>query len=261
MKQESLLIELGTEELPPKALKKLSESFSHELLSGLIEAELISDVEAALAKPYATPRRLALWVPSTLAGQPDQQVERRGPAVQAAFDKDGNATPAALGFAKSCGVDIDQLDRLKTNKGEWLCFTIKQNGQTIAELIPTIIDQAIKRLPIPKRMRWGNGSAEFVRPVKWLIVMHGATTLPTEVLNVPSGNITRGHRFHSQGELIIEHADNYESSLKEDGQIVPCFASRQSMITEQVAKIAIENNEFFKHYFHKIRVAVSWVAY
>ncbi len=230
----TLLIELGTEELPPKALKKLSDAFTAELLNGLVEAQLIEKADADLAKPYASPRRLALSVPNVIAAQPDQTIERRGPAVQAAFKDDGSATPAAMGFAKSCGVEVEKLERLKTDKGEWLSYNLTETGKTLAELIPGIIDQAIKRLPIPKRMRWGNGTAEFVRPVKWLIVMHGDQVLPATVLDVESNNTTRGHRFHSEGEFTIANADSYQSSLLETGHVVVDFSERQAMIAEQV---------------------------
>jgi len=230
----TLLIELGTEELPPKALKKLSEAFTIELLNGLVEAELITQVDADMATPFASPRRLALSVPNVIAAQPDQTIERRGPAVQAAFKDNGDATPAAIGFAKSCGVAVTELERLTTDKGEWLSYNLKQTGKTLNELVPSIIDQAIKRLPIPKRMRWGAGSAEFVRPVKWLIVMHGTQIIPATILDVDSGNTTRGHRFHSEGELVITHADNYEQCLMEQGHVIADFAKRQAMILEQV---------------------------
>jgi glycyl-tRNA synthetase beta chain len=235
---DTLLIELGTEELPPKALKKLSDAFTTELLNGLSEAQLIGDTNTNSASPFASPRRLALVVPNVIAAQPDQTIERRGPAVQAAFKEDGQATPAAIGFAKSCGVDVADLERLKTDKGEWLSYNLKQAGKSLTELLPEIMDQAIKRLPIPKRMRWGDGSAEFVRPVKWLIVMHGARVLPATILDVESGNTTRGHRFHSDGEIVINNADSYQQTLLEQGHVVADFAARQAMILEQVKAAA-----------------------
>jgi glycyl-tRNA synthetase beta chain len=228
------LIELGTEELPPKTLKKLSDAFTAELLNGLCEAELITNGDADSASPFASPRRLALVVPNVIAAQPDQIIERRGPALRAAFKEDGQATPAAIGFAKSCGVDVADLERLKTDKGEWLSYNLKQAGKSLTELLPEIIEQAIKRLPIAKRMRWGNGSAEFVRPVKWLIVMHGARVLPATILDVKSSNTTRGHRFHSDGEIVIKDADSYQQRLLEQGHVVADFAVRQAMIREQV---------------------------
>jgi len=238
MNKDSLLIELGTEELPPKALKKLSNAFSTELLAGLVEAELITKDQSSKAQAYATPRRLALLVPEVISAQPDQTVERRGPAVKAAFDDTGTATKAASGFAKSCGVEVSDLATIKTDKGEWLAFTLQQKGQSISDLVPSIIDQAITRLPIAKRMRWGSGSAEFVRPVKWLIVMHGSAVIPTTVLDVAASNTTRGHRFHSTGEIVIASADAYPATLLEEGGVLVNFTSRQAMISEQIAAIA-----------------------
>ena len=144
-----LLIELGTEELPPKALKALSNAFTNEIKSGLLEAQLITS--DASVTPYAAPRRLAVLISDVASAQADQTVERRGPAVQAAF-KDGTPTPAAQGFAKSCGVDVEQLERLVTDKGEWLSYTLTESGQAIHTVVQSVLDQAIKRLPIPKRM-------------------------------------------------------------------------------------------------------------
>jgi len=246
---DTLLIELGTEELPPKALKILSNAFTSELLNGLVEAEFITRADADTASPFASPRRLALSIPNVIAAQPDQTVERRGPAVKAAFRDDGEPTPAAMGFAKSCGVEVTDLKRLKTDKGEWLSFNIHQAGKTLDELLPTIIDQAIKRLPIAKRMRWGNGTAEFVRPVKWLIVMHGSSVIPATILDIKSSNTTCGHRFHSEGELIIDSAENYEQILLEQGHVIADFTKRQGMILEQAQAAAssvggsIENDQ------------------
>lgn len=243
MTKPSLLIELGTEELPPKALKKLSDAFSQELLNGLLEAQLIGRDEVAKARPFATPRRLALLVSNVNSAQPDQTIERRGPAVQAAFKEDGEATPAAMGFAKSCGVEVNELERLKTDKGEWLSYNITQVGKSLNELIPSILDQAIKRLPIAKRMRWGSGTAEFVRPVKWLTVLLGQEVLPASVLDITSSNTTRGHRFHApaeltNGEFAIENADEYESALRNTGHVIADFDKRQSMIMEQITAAA-----------------------
>jgi len=234
LNKNTLLIELGTEELPPKTLKKLSKAFSIELINGLLEAELIGDAEASAAQPFASPRRLALSVPHVIEAQPDQNIERRGPAVKSAFDDNGEPTQAALGFAKSCGVDIADLQRIKSDKGEWLSYEVKEVGKSLSDLIPGIIDQANKRLPIAKRMRWGTGAAEFVRPVKWLIVMHGEQVLPATVLDIQSSNSTRGHRFHSDGAFTITHADDYEQSLLEQGHVIANFEKRQALILEQV---------------------------
>ncbi|GHA11032.1 glycine--tRNA ligase beta subunit [Arenicella chitinivorans] len=238
MSTQTLLIEIGTEELPPKALKSLSDAFTDGVLAGLLEAGLINADAKAQAEPFATPRRLALRVPDVASGQPDQQIERRGPAVKAAFDGDGNPTPAAQGFAKSCGLSVDQLTRIATDKGEWLAATITEVGKPLDSLLSEILDEAIKRLPIPKRMRWGDGSAEFVRPVKWVTLLHGASTVDLEVLGVQSSNTSRGHRFHSSGEIVISHADHYAQLLTEQGHIVPGFSERQAQIATQIAELA-----------------------
>jgi len=236
MTTNTLLIELGTEELPPKALKKLSAAFSEEILAGLTDAELINATQADNATSYATPRRLAISIPAVITAQADQTIERRGPAVQAAFKDDGEPTPAAQGFAKSCGVDVADLQRLKTDKGEWLSYNVEEAGKTLAELVPGIIDQAIKHLPIPKRMRWGAGDAEFVRPVHWLITLYGDTVLPCRILGIESSNKSYGHRFHSSGEIVVGHADHYEQILEQQGHVIANHKTRQAMIQKQVEK-------------------------
>lgn len=242
MTTNTLLIELGTEELPPKALKKLSDAFSTELVKGLLDAELIDQTSADASTPFASPRRLALSVPNVIAAQPDQTIERRGPAVQAAFKDDGEPTPAAMGFAKSCGVEVADLQRLKTDKGEWLSYNIEEQGKTLQDLVQGIFEQTIKRLPIAKRMRWGAGEAEFVRPVKWLIVMHGDAIIPATVLGISSSNISRGHRFHSQGDIVIKTAESYEQQLLDQGHVIADFDKRQAMILEQVNASAASVN-------------------
>lgn len=234
MSNPSLLIELGTEELPPTALKTLSEAFAHGLLQGLQEAQLVEQPDA---KIFATPRRLALLVANVAASQPDQADERRGPAVAAAY-KDGKPTPAALGFAKSCGVEVDQLERLKTDKGEWLSYTVKQEGKALADLINGILETAIKRLPIPKRMRWGAGDAEFVRPAHWLVVLHGENIVPASVLDLNSGRETRGHRFHGDKTLMLNQADEYQAKLANNAHVTACFDQRQAEIVKQIEALA-----------------------
>lgn len=238
MSRDTLLIELGTEELPPKSLSVLISAFSKEMVNGLLEAEIITSEQAAQAKSFATPRRLAISVPEVQSAQPDQQIERRGPAIQAAFNDDGEPTQAALGFAKSCAVDIGDLERLKTDKGEWLSYQVEQKGKQIDELVPDILELAIKRLPIAKRMRWGAGQAEFVRPIQWLIVMHGKNVLDTNILGIDSANTTRGHRFHSTGNLPVKNADQYLSVLSEQGNVVANFDERRSMIQQQITHLA-----------------------
>ena len=232
---KTLLIELGTEELPPKSLKKLGEAFKNSILESLREAELTQETDCKL---LAAPRRLAITVTRVAEKQPNQEVERRGPAVQAAFKEDGSATPAALGFAKSCGVELDQLDRLKTDKGEWVYFKQTVAGKNIAEIIQDVLDKAIKQLPIAKRMRWGDKEVEFVRPVHWLLALFGDEVLPAEVLESSSDNTSKGHRFHSQGCIKISSASNYVSELESNGHVIVDFNQRQAMIKQQINELA-----------------------
>jgi glycyl-tRNA synthetase beta chain len=230
-----LLIELGTEELPPKALKALSRAFTNEIKTGLLEAQLIAS--DALVTPYAAPRRLAVLISDVASAQADQTVDRRGPALQAAF-KDGVATPAAQGFAKSCGVEVDQLERLVTDKGEWLSYTLTESGQAINAVVQSVLDQAIKRLPIPKRMRWGDSDVEFVRPAKWLLALYGNDLLDINCLGLSAGRTSRGHRFHS--EALVEHATaaDYKQSMLEVGHVVASFTARQATIKQQIEALA-----------------------
>jgi len=234
--KKALLVELGTEELPPKALKSLHDAFAKEIGAGLLDAQLIDSLDQV--SPFASPRRLAVQVSDVADAQQDQTIERRGPAVQAAFDDDGNPSKAAQGFARSCGIEFDDLQRLKTDKGEWLAYTVTEQGKTLGDLIGGILEQTVKRLPIPKRMRWGNGDAEFVRPVKWLIVMHGSEVLPCQVLAIKSGNQSQGHRFHSTTAIEIDSAQNYQQTLLDKGHVIADFAKRQDMILEQIHSAA-----------------------
>lgn len=231
-----LMIELGTEELPPKSLKKLANAFSRQILAGLSDVGLVAgNVSSQL---FASPRRLAILVNEVAICQADSVVERRGPAVSAAFDEDGNPSQAATGFARSCKVDISALERMATDKGEWLVFRSEQAGQLASQLVPDIVDTALRKLPIPKRMRWGDMDAEFVRPVHWLLMLHGSEIIETELMTVSSGRETGGHRFHHPAMLPIATAENYESMLEDPGHVVADFNRRRDIITEQVNNLA-----------------------
>jgi len=199
MSTRSLLVEIRTEELPPKALKTLSQRFASEMDTRLRAANLAFDG----VQPYATPRRLAVIVSALALNQPAQAIERRGPAINAAYAADGTPTPAALGFARSCGVGIEQLERVQTDKGEWLVFRARQAGLPTRELLPDLVNASLAALPIPKRMRWGARSEEFVRPVHWVVMLHGADIVAAEVLGIPSGNESRGHRFMGTPRLTL----------------------------------------------------------
>lgn len=234
MSTQNLLIEIGTEELPPKALNRLSDAFAEGVVDGLKQAELAFDGFTA----YATPRRLAVMVNALQLKQADRDIEKRGPAVQAAFDKDGNPTKAAEGFARSCGVGVDQLERLKTDKGEWLAYHVKEAGQPTAELLPDIIRQSLQRLPIPKRMRWGSRDDEFVRPVHWVVILLGGDIVNANILGVESGNRTHGHRFHHPDAIELHGADDYVSKLDQPGHVIVDREQRVNAIREQAEAVA-----------------------
>jgi len=231
-----LLIELGTEELPPKSLLKLSQAFADEVFKGLGNAGLVPD-PAKTPQSFAAPRRLAVRVPKVLLRQPDRDQERRGPALQAAFDANGNPSKAAEGFARSCGTTVAKLDRLKTDKGEWLVYRERQKGEAAARLIPEILDQALKALPIAKRMRWSDLDAEFLRPVHWLVLLHGDKVVPAEVLSVQSGRESRGHRFHYPKPVKLKNAGEYEIKLKK-AFVMADFESRRKRIQDGAVKLA-----------------------
>ena len=230
MSKHDLLIEIGTEELPPRALALLSRRFGEEIHQRLAQAGL----SPGAIELFATPRRLAVIVSDVPLGQPDQAVERRGPALSAARGADGQPTPAALGFARSCGVAFESLETLTTDKGEWLVFRAQQAGKPTRELLGGIIDGALTALPIPKRMRWGAGAEEFVRPVHWVVVLHGPDVVPVTVLGIASGRETRGHRFMGTARLSLTAPDSYAERLETEGKVVADFATRRSRIASAV---------------------------
>ena len=220
------LIEIGTEELPPKALQSLAGGFADRVVQALEDHALA----ASAVDVFATPRRLAMLLRDTPLQQQEQRVEKRGPALQAAFDADGNPSRAALGFAGSCGVEVDQLERRETDKGSWLYYSATQPGKNLAELLPAIVLRALATLPIPKRMRWGDREDEFVRPVKWLVMMIGDKVVDAELFGLHSTNLSRGHRFHSPGDLEISTAADYESILQSRGLVIASFDKRRDII-------------------------------
>jgi len=237
MTTRDLLIEIGTEELPPKALSRLSEAFSAGICSGLDNAEL----KYTIATPYATPRRLAIIIRGLETEQADREVEKRGPAVKAAF-KEGVATKAAEGFARSCGTSVDKLDTLATDKGEWLVFRSVAKGKQTTELLTAIIESALAALPIPKRMRWADLNTEFVRPAHWIIVLFGDEVVDTEILGIKSGRETRGHRFLHPETISLNTPNDYVKALEETGKVFPTFSIRKKYISDAVLKVAEEHN-------------------
>ncbi len=225
---QHLLFELGCEELPPASLQQLSNALLENIQQGLQAADLSFGASIS----YATPRRLAVLIKDLVSAQADKSVEKRGPAVQAAFNDEGEPTKACQGFAKSCGTTVEQLSRLKTDKGEWLAFTQQIQGQTSVDLIPDIIRKSITQLPIAKRMRWGSSNTEFVRPVHWVVLMYGTTIINTEILGLETGNTTYGHRFHAPAGIRINNPENYETNLLEHGKVIPDFDKRMQIIAD-----------------------------
>ena len=239
---KDLLFELGCEELPPKSLLKLSNALLSGIEAGLKEAEL----NYTSAHAYASPRRLAVIINGLNTSQPDKSVEKRGPAVQAAFAEDGTPSKAAQGFARGCGVTVDQLDRLKTDKGEWLAFNQEVKGLPTEQLIPGIILKSIQQLPIAKRMRWGSYATEFVRPVHWAVLLFGNAVITTEILGLTTSNQSQGHRFHAPETISIDQADQYVEKLKEQGKVIVDFAERQAII-QQKANTAADSVNGIAH--------------
>jgi glycyl-tRNA synthetase beta chain len=217
-----LLIEIGTEELPPLALANLSQVFEANIVQQL-SALGFSGLES---KRYATPRRMAVCIKNLPLRQPDQQIERRGPAVNA-------PAQAIEGFARSCNVQVDQLQRLKTDKGEWFYHKSMQTGAETRARIPAIVEEALNKLPIPKRMRWGSGTAEFVRPVHWIVLLYGSEVIDAPVLGVAAGNKTYGHRFYHPKAIVLKSPDDYVAALKQ-AKVIADAQERREKIAEQV---------------------------
>ncbi|MGM0925010.1 MAG: glycine--tRNA ligase subunit beta [Pseudomonadota bacterium] len=228
MAANTLLVELGVEELPPNAIDTLSDALAEGLHRGLRDA----DVAHGEVHSYATPRRLAVRIEALADKQPDREVEKRGPALAAAF-KDGQPTKAAEGFARSCGVGVDQLIHLETDKGTWLGYREQQQGESIAALLPAILQKAIDSLPVPKNMRWGTSRVEFSRPVHWLVVLYGNQIIDAEALGLAAGRTTYGHRFHAPETIELAHADDYLASL-EQAWVLADREVRRERIREQV---------------------------
>ncbi|WP_290653500.1 glycine--tRNA ligase subunit beta [Idiomarina sp.] len=233
MNTDNLIVELGTEELPPKALKNLSEAFAQGIMQGLQQNELQYNNLRALA----TPRRLAVSVEGLQAQQADKVVEKRGPSVDVAFDADGNPTKAAQGWARSNGIEVSQAQRLKTDKGEWLLHKAEVKGQSIETLLPGIVESALKQLPIPKPMRWGDSDAQFIRPVHNLTMVYGQRLIEGEVLETASSRHVSGHRFHSPAGFELQSADEYEPLL-EQHHVIADQQRRISIIQQEVARLA-----------------------
>ena len=237
MSKADFLVEIGTEELPPKALRSLMTAFAENLAKAIDEARL----EHGAVHAYASPRRLAVLVEKLGLQQDDRTVQQQGPPVKIAFGAGGKPTPAATAFARKCGVPVGKLGRSKTSKGEWLAFEVVEKGRAAAEILPGLVEQALTSLPIPRRMRWGDGDIEFVRPVHWVVLLHGRKTIKAPVLGITGGNQSRGHRVHSSGDLTISSPGSYLDTLEKDGYVIADFERRRALIISGVTATATES--------------------
>ena len=234
-----ILFELGTEELPPKSLNSLAESLYNGVIEELQKAEI--GFNLSKSRWFASPRRLAFILDDIDEMQADKVIQRKGPAVIAAFDENGNPKPAAIGFAKSVGVEVSDLQTLKTDKGEWLVYDIKEKGKNITELLPDFIKNSIGKMPIPKPMRWGNNEFAFIRPVHWMVLLKNSEVIPFEMFSITASNQTRGHRFHFPDFITIDSSDSYVSQL-ESVRVYVDQESRKESIRQQVEKVATSLN-------------------
>ena len=233
--RRDFLFELGTEELPPKTLPALEQALREGVGARLDAAGL----QHGALESFATPRRLAVRVRRLADQQPAQEIRRRGPPLRAAFDAAGAPTRAAQAFASSCGVDLEALGRERDDKGnEYLWFSGTKPGATTLSLLPDIVSETLAALPIPKRMRWGEGEAQFVRPAHWLVCLYGSEVVPTTLLGLHAGRTTRGHRFHAPREITLRAPAGYERSLLTRGFVVASFAARRERVREQVSSAA-----------------------
>ena len=226
MTTQNFLVEIGTEELPPKALKILATSFADNVEAELNQAGLTFDK----IEWFAAPRRLAVKVLNLATQQPSKEIEKRGPAVSAAFDAEGKPTKAAEGWARGCGITVEQAERIATDKGEWLVHRAKIEGQPTKNLLNDIVANALAKLPIPKPMRWADKTVQFIRPVHTVTMLLGDELIEGEILGVASARTIRGHRFLGEKEFEIQHADQYPQLLREKGSVVADFNERKAEI-------------------------------
>ena len=226
MTTQNFLVEIGTEELPPKALKTLATSFADNVEEELNQAGLTFDK----IEWFAAPRRLAVKVLNLATQQPSKEIEKRGPAVSAAFDAEGKPTKAAEGWARGCGITVEQAERIATDKGEWLVHRAKIEGQPTKNLLNDIVANALAKLPIPKPMRWADKTVQFIRPVHTVTMLLGDELIEGEILGVASARTIRGHRFLGEKEFEIQHADQYPQLLREKGSVVADFNERKAEI-------------------------------
>lgn len=237
MKLENLLIEIGTEELPPKSLVKLASSFA----TGIETALLSADIGFSEVTWLATPRRLAVVVKQLASVQKDRLIEKRGPAVSVAFDSLGKPTQAAMGWARSNGVDISEVSRLKTDKGEWLHYQGTEKGLAVNEFLPGIIDKALVGLPIPKPMRWGSSAIQFIRPIHTVTIVFGNKLITANIMGIDSSRLVMGHRFLGEKSFLLNHADDYVEYLRKH-YVVADYSERKETIRDAVNALALKEN-------------------
>ena len=233
----TILFELGCEELPPKSLKPLRDALQNSVTEQLKEADIHFDS----IKAFAAPRRLAIEIQGIAQSQPDRSEQKRGPAIKAAFDSEGNPTRAAMGFAKGLGIEASELTTINTDKGDYVGYEQTIQGQATTELLPDIFQTALDNLPIAKRMRSGSSKEEFVRPVQWVVLMQDEQVIDATIQGHQSGTKTRGHRFHSPDYYELEHADSYESLLA-SLRVIADFDKRRMLINNQVKTLADQVN-------------------
>ncbi|OSN05400.1 glycine--tRNA ligase subunit beta [Lonsdalea iberica] len=257
MTDKTFLVEIGTEELPPKALRQLAQAFAANFSAELDAAGLAYQA----VNWFAAPRRLALKVTALSASQPDREVEKRGPAISQAFDASGQPTKAAEGWARGCGITVDQAERLTTDKGEWLLFRAQVKGQAAQTLLPGMVSVALGKLPIPKLMRWGDSDVQFVRPVHTVTMLLGDELIPGTVLGIDSARTLRGHRFMGEAEFTIDNADQYPEILLERGKVVADYEARKAMIkrdAEQAAQKIGGKADLSESLLEEVASLVEW---
>lgn len=236
-----LLVEFGTEELPPQAIPRLGAALESELKNALLEVHLIASIEES-SKWYATPRRIAVVIENVQSRRDDVEKIRRGPSVDKAYDENGLPSKAAQGFASACGVAFEALETLENENGKFLAYRFIEHGKSGIELIPNCVKNAVSRLPVPKRMRWGELDHEFVRPVHWVMLLHGEQVIPCEIFGIASGNQTEGHRFHGKGSLSVKNAGAYVDVLRQDGSVIVDRDDRKASIQQQILELASQFN-------------------
>jgi len=257
MSEKTFLVEIGTEELPPKALRSLAESFAANVTAELDAANLAHGE----VKWFAAPRRLALKISNLAESQPDREVEKRGPAISAAFDAEGKPSKAAEGWARGCGITVEQAERLATDKGEWLMYRAHVKGESAQALLPAMIATALTKLPIPKLMRWGDNNTQFVRPVHTVTLLLGDEVIPATILGIASDRVIRGHRFMGEPEFTIDNADQYPEILFTRGKVIADYEQRKAVIKEGAEEAARKiggNADLSESLLEEVTSLVEW---